>query len=87
MSRELLFYLCLINSSLFLYVIVIQFIKVISSPPNDKDIGIKTAVLVKSLCLLIAMWLGFLKVPGTTLLYFLVVSIILIYKNKWTEND
>lgn len=77
---DLLLYICILNTLLFLYLITKQFIRIINSPPDDDRITLKTVKLTVSLSLVIAMWLGYLKIPGPVLIYFFVVVLALIYK-------
>lgn len=71
------------NTVLLLIPIVKQFLIIVRSPENDKNIAVKTLVFMFSLFMLAAMWFSYMNMKGAGGFFFLIAIVIII----WTYKD
>lgn len=79
-----LMFLYFVNTLLFCWPIWNQFITIVESPPDDKDIIRKTEILIVSMCMLTAMWLSYFGIIEGAWFFFLVA--ILVRTHKYSKK-
>lgn len=80
--------LYLLNTILFAVVLVKQFLIIVRSPMGDKRFLNKVVVFVCCLCMMAAMWLCYLMIPGAAWFFFLmaIIVIVWVYKDEKFKN-